>query len=153
MQRLSEFIRAKPSIFVIVTITYLIIIGLVKWFNHPQLSAIWFIIGGILGIYFLDASEHFFSLHPSPFRTILFTSVFSLISFFVVTSSSSMIAVGLVLSMYLGLLMQQIGELEAVGNLASWYRVIAGNIDSNMQRWILAGFAALFVFETFLFIT
>ncbi len=106
MEKIRELIKRKPAIFVIISLAYLVGVGLIKWRIHPPLLALAYLGGGLLGVYFLDIAEVFFNLTPSPFRTITFQALFVLVSMFVVTSSGSLLATGLVLSMYLTMLLR-----------------------------------------------
>lgn len=152
MQYLFELLRRKPLLFLLVNFTYLLVVGLLKWKLNPPLSSLIYLGGGLLGIYFLDLAEGFFKLTPSPFRTILFAGLFAVVSFFVVTSSGSMVASGLVLSLYLTLILWQIGEWRMVGSLTSWYRMVAGPVDVRTQKSVAFAFMVIFLIETYLFI-
>jgi hypothetical protein len=82
----------------------------------------------------------------------VFAALFALVGLFIVTSSGSMTASGLVLSLYLTMILWQIGEWEIKKNLNDWYRMIAGSVSARIQVWILVGFIAVFLIETLLFI-
>lgn len=152
LEKIKEIVRRKPLFFLLVSLIYLIFVGLLKWGIHPMLGVISFLGGGVLGIYFLDIAEVFFQLNPSPFRSIVFAASFVAVSFFIVTSSGSALASGLVLSLYLSMMLWQVGEWQIHGNVASWYRMIAGSVNVRSQKWILIAFGVLFVVETILFI-
>jgi hypothetical protein len=152
MEKLRELIAKKPRLFVGVTVGYLIVLAILKWKLHPQLSLLWYLGGGVLGIYFLDAAELFFSLSPSPFRSIFFSALFAVVSFFIVSSSGSALATGLVISLYLQLLMWQIGEWEVTHTFTSWYRMVAVPVDMSTKRWIFGVFLGVFLFESYWFI-
>ncbi len=152
MDKVKEIIQKKPLEFLVVSLVYLLAVGFFKWRLKPPDDAIFFLVGGALGIYFLDGAEAFFQLSPSPFRSVVFAAGFALVSFFVVTSSGSFVATGLVLSLYLTLILWQVGELGAVGNLNSWYRMVAGVPTINQQKWMAVVLAAIFLVETYLFI-
>jgi len=62
------------------------------------------------------------------------------------------LASGLVLSLYLALVLAAIGEWQVRGNLTSWYQMIEGPVDQNIQRWGMVLFVVLFIVETYLFI-
>ena len=152
MDKIRELIGKKPRFYVYASVSFLLGIILIKWLFHPSIEALWFFVGGVLGIYFLDAAELFFALNPSPFRSIVFFALFAAVSFFVITSSTSRIGAGLVLSLYLQMLLWQAGEWRIVGNLDSWYRLVAGSVPRVTQRAILFASAAVLLLETFLFI-
>ncbi len=152
MNKIFEIIQKKPALFALVALIYLLFVGLLKWGLRPPTESIWFLLGGLLGIYFLDAAEHFFNLSPSPFRSIVFAALFVAVSVFVVTSSGSLLAIGLVLSMYLSIILWQIGEWQVAKNLNSWYRMVAMQVTTATQQRILIVFLGLFIVLTFLFI-
>lgn len=152
MDRILALIRSKPKIYLLISLIYLLFVLFIKWFIHPSVDALWFFVGGALGIYFLDGAEIFFALHPSPFRSILFFALFVAVAFFVVTSSTGTIGSGLVLSLYLQFLLWQIGELYASGRLDSWYRLVTMSVNVSTQRLILGVAIAIFLVETYIFI-
>ena len=152
MEKVKEIIRKKPLLFLVVSVVYALGVGVLKWgVVWPPQAALYFV-GALLGVYFLDTAEVFFALTPSPFRSVVFMAGFAVVSFFIVTSSGSFVASGLVLSLYLSLILWQVGELQISGNLNNWYRMVAGPVSLSMQRWILFVFIAFFVIETYLFI-
>ncbi|KKU87378.1 MAG: hypothetical protein UY16_C0029G0017 [Candidatus Gottesmanbacteria bacterium GW2011_GWA2_47_9] len=152
MDKIVQIINRKPVFFVAIALIYIALVGFLKWWTAPPWESLWFVGGGMLGIYFLDIAEVFFALSPSPFRSIVFAAAFALVSFFVVTSSGSLLASGLVLSLYLALVLAAIGEWQVRGNLTSWYQMIEGPVDQNIQRWGMVLFVVLFIVETYLFI-
>lgn len=152
LEKVKAIIRRKPVFFLLVSLGYLILAAFLKWNIHPQWGTLWFVVGGILGVYFLDIAEVFFELNPSPFRSIVFVGAFVLVSLFVVTSAGSFVASGLVLSLYMTLLFWQVGQWQIQHNLTDWYRMVSGPVDVKMQRWILIAFVVLFFVETFLFV-
>jgi len=152
MNQIIQIIKRKPFFFLLTSISYILLTGFIKWTVRPPLEALWYLLGGFLGVYFLDLAEEFFRLSPSPFRTIVFTAGFALVSFFVVTSSGSLLAIGLVLSLYLTIILWQLGERQVKGNLDEWYKLVAGPVDTRTQTWILIGFIALFLLETYFFV-
>ncbi len=152
MDKIVQIINRKPVLFVALALIYIAFVGFLKWWTAPPWEALWFMAGGMLGIYFLDIAELFFNLTPSPFRSIVFAAAFALVSFFVVTSSGSLLASGLVLSICLTLILWQLGEWQLRGNLNGWYQMVAGPVDQTVQRWGIALFIVLFIVETYLFI-
>lgn len=142
----------KPLLFILIPLAHIVLVGLLKWRLRPPIESLMFFAGGAIGIYFLDAAEAFFKLTPSPFRSVLFLGLFAVVSFFVVTSANSLIASGLVLSLFLTMILWQVGEWKVSGNLTSWYRMVSGSVSLETQKWILVAFICLFVVETFLFV-
>lgn len=152
MDKIKELILKKPLVFLLISAVYLLGIGLLKWGIHPVVNTLWFLLGGAIGVYFLDGAELFFQLNPSPFRSVLFLVLFVVVSFFIVTSSGSTLASGLVLSLYLQMVLWQIGEWRIAGNVDSWYRMLAEPVARNIQLTIIAVFSALLILETYFFV-
>ncbi len=152
MKPLAHIFRRKSLTLVLLTFAYIVVAGLVKWRLQPPLVSLLFLAGGLLGIFFLDLAEAFFKLTPSPFHSIVFSGLFSIVSFFIVTSSASLFASGLVLSLFLILILRQVGEWQVAGNLDSWYRMVMGTATREVQQWLLGVFIFIFLLETFLFV-
>lgn len=152
MDKIKELIRHKPNVFVYVSLAYVVCVVVYKWLFHPSFDAIWFFLGSVIGVYFLDAAEIFFALSPSPFRSIVFCALFTLVSLFVVTSSASPLAIGLVLSLYLQIIQRQIGEWHVAGHVSSWYRMVAGPVPLATQRMLFFVFVFFWCLETVFFV-
>lgn len=152
MDTVKALIARKPRVYLYISLAYLAGIILLKWLLHPSLEAVWFLLGGLLGVYFMDAAELFFALDPSPFRSIVFGALFAAVAFFVVSSSTSSMGGGLVLSLYLQMLMWQVGEMKMTGNLSSWYRMINETVPVATQKTILILSVVVFLVETYIFV-
>jgi hypothetical protein len=152
MDKVNEILRRKPSTFLIASFVYLLVVTAAKWWIHPTLSTVFFLVGGVLGTYFLDIAEVVFSVHPSPFRTIVFVTLFAIVSFFVITSSASMLAIGLVLSIFLTILLWQSGEWALMKNLNTWYHMLADPVPPSAQLIILYLSGVVFLIETIIFV-
>lgn len=152
MDALRMMLAKKPKIFLLVSFVYLVLVGFLKWQFHPVWDWVWYLVGGVMGVYFLDAAELFFNLNPSPFRSVVFMALFVIVGVFVITSSQSALATGLVLSLFLSLLLWQVGEWRVNGNVSTWYRMVAFSVPPQTQLIILGIFSLFFVLETYLFI-
>jgi len=152
MQKLLSFLRCKPVFFFWLTLAYIVFLYAVKWNIHPTLQAGLFAIGSVIGMYFLEGAERFFQLDPSPFRSIVFVGLFTLVSFFVLTSSVSYIASGLVLAIFLTLILWQSGEWVTVKNLNRWYTMLADPVKPRLQLGILLLQVAFFIVQTIIFL-
>ncbi len=148
MNTVLSIIRKKPPLFLLVSLGYLVLVALGKWGTHPVLATGFFAFGGLVGVYFLDAAEEFFHLTPSPFRSIVFAALFIIVALFIVTSSGSMFAAGLVLSLYLTMILWQIGEWQIQKNLRDWYRMVNGPVSTQVQMWFIIAFIGIFFIET-----
>lgn len=152
MDKIITIFQKKPLVFLLASLIYLFAVGLLKWKLTPPPAAVLYLVGGAIGVYFLDIAEVFFNLNPSPFRSIVFVGAFAIVSFFVVTSSGSFVGSGLVLSLYLSLILWQGGEWQLTGNLNSWYRMVASIPTIKQQQWMLLAFIVIFLVETYLFV-
>jgi hypothetical protein len=152
MDKIKALIVKKSAKDLLISLVYLLLIIAVKWNIHPNLATLLFLIGGVMGIYFLDIAEIFFKLTPSPFSSIVFCAAFVVVSLFIVTSSGSALAGGLVLMLYLVLIMRQLSDFRVTGNLESWYRMVAGPISFQTQNMILAVFMIIFLVESLMFV-
>ncbi|MBI5614398.1 hypothetical protein HY947_05715 [Candidatus Gottesmanbacteria bacterium] len=152
MKKVMDIIRRKPATLTLIVVVFLIASSLLKWRLRPPIDALWYLVGGGIGMYFLDAAEEFFHLVPSPFKTVVFFVLFVLVSFFVTTSSGNVFASGLVFSLYLCLLSSQIGEFVHMGDVSSWYRMVDAVPAKNIQQIALGIFVCLFLIQTFLFV-
>lgn len=152
MEQIRSLLVKKPPFFLIGTLVYILFLYLLRWNIHPTLDALWFIIGSIIGMYVLETAEEFFHLTPSPFRSMLFVGFFILVSFFVLSSSGSFLASGIVLSTFLTLLFWQIGEWMVTHHLHRWYAILADPVAPRTQFVVLLITIVLFIFETIIFI-
>ncbi|MFH0749369.1 MAG: hypothetical protein V1917_00450 [Candidatus Gottesmanbacteria bacterium] len=152
MQKVRLILQKKPSLFLIGAALYIFVLYLIKWNIHPTWSAAWFILGSVIGTYFLEIAEDFFHLDPSPFRSVVFVGPFSIVSFFVVSSSGSFLAAGLVLSIFLTLVFWQLGEWMTVKHLNRWYNMVAEPVVPRVQLLIMMVTILFFFIETLLFL-
>jgi hypothetical protein len=152
MDKLKAIILSKPRWVVLLIFSYILILGILKWRLTPDLNTIFYLVGGLFGVYFMDGADLIFTLKPSPFRSILFIFLFGVVSFFIVTSSGSMFAIGLVLSLYFTLLLSAAEEWQTSKNLNSWYTLIQSPPTIKIQQLIVVGLTLLLVVETLIFI-
>ncbi len=152
MQKLVSFLRHKPPFFFWITIVYIVFVYIVKWNIHPTTQAFLFLAGSLVGMYFLEAAEQFFRLNPSPFRSIVFVGLFIVVSFFVLTSSISYVASGLVLAIFFTLLLWQSGEWVTLRQLNRWYLMLADPVKPHIQLGILMLQIAFFLLQTLIFV-
>lgn len=151
MKTFIRILSRKPTIYLFTTVSYLLLTTILKWPSFNQ-NILWYVFGGLLGVYFLDIAETFFHLSPSPFRTVLFLGAFLLVSMFIITSSGSYIAKGLVLSLYVQLLLLQFGEWRMMKSLSGWYKMISPPVPVRYQLVGLYVYTILFFIETFVFV-
>jgi len=152
MDKIKAILKAKPRWIVLLIFSYILILGVLRWRLSPDLSTVFYLLGGLAGVYFMDFADLVFDIHPSPFRSIVFILFFGVVSFFIVTSSGSMFATGLVLSLYFTLFLLQAEEWQEFKNLNSWYTLVKEAPSVKMQQWIVLGTALLLVIETLIFI-
>jgi len=148
----------------ITTAVYLLILVILRWQLHPGLEIIFFLAGGLLGVYFLDLAEAIFKFNTSnqpsdqptssrsSFKNVLFQGAFVFLALFVITSSGSLFGAGMILAMYLGMLISQYHQLMATGNLNSWFWPIKTEITVANQKIYLGILAGFFLLLNLLFI-
>jgi len=152
MNNIKQIIKSKPRWVVLLIFSYILILGVLKWRLSPDISTVFYLFGGLFGVYFMDLADLVFDIKPSPFRSIVFVVLFGIVSFFIVTSSGSMFAAGLVLSLYFTLLLLQAEEWQEYHNLNTWFTLGMSRPPIKAQRWIVLGIALFLVLETLLFI-
>jgi len=145
-------IAHKHPLFIVVSLLYITIVVFLKWFTTPSIGTVMFVAGGVTGIFFLDGAEYFFKLSPSPFRSVVFMGGFVVVSLFIITSSGSMLASGLVLLTHLTMVLWQIGEWQMRGNLHSWCSMMSGNLSLRNQLTVLILFTGAFILFTYMFL-
>jgi hypothetical protein len=152
MNAVTQLIKRKPLVFVVSSLVYLLAVGLLKWGIHPSVETLIFLLGGVVGVYFLDAAEVFFDLSPSPFRSALFAGLFVLVGLFVVTSSGSHLASGLVLSLYLSMILWMVGEFRIGRNINTWFRLFVVPVAPSVQQYAMIVFIVLFLVFTVFYV-
>lgn len=81
-------------------------------------------------------------------HTLFFQIIFAVLTFFVVTSSSSLLGRGLVLGFFLHLIIDQFKDLQTVGNLNRWFKGFNFTLDKKTGWYfILGGIVLLIVFS------
>lgn len=152
MDKIKAILKAKPRWVVLLIFSYILVLGVLKWRLTPDITTVYYLLGGLVGVYFMDLADLLFDIKPSPFKSIVFVVLFGVVSFFIVTSSGSMFAIGLVLSLYFTLFLLQAEEWQEFKNLNSWYTLVKEAPSVKMQQWIVLGTALLLVIETLIFI-
>ncbi|HSX49244.1 MAG TPA: metal-dependent hydrolase [Candidatus Saccharimonadales bacterium] len=80
-------------------------------------------------------------------HTVTFQILFVVLSFLVVTSSSSLLGRGLVLAFLLHLLVDEVIDLKQNGNLLNWFRQIPIQLDKiQLNVYLIANLAIILVF-------
>ena len=152
MDKIKAILKAKPRWVVLLIFSYILILGVLRWRLTPDITTVYYLVGGLVGVYFMDFADVVFDIHPSPFRSIIFILLFGVVSFFIVTSSGSMFAIGLVLSLYFTLFLLQAEEWQESKNLNAWYALVKDVPSIKIQQAVVLGTALLLVAETLIFI-
>ncbi len=145
-------ILKKPPIFVIVPIVYFFSMLFLKWQLQLPFEALWFFIGGILGIFLLDIVEEFFKLKPSPFRTVLFGIVLFILTIYIVTSTKEYIAKGISISLLLTLLLLYVDEWRSHHTTKEWFFLLFEATSTMLQRSVMYAFSIGLIIVSFLFV-
>lgn len=81
------------------------------------------------------------------FHTILFQVLFLILGFLVLSSSSSLLGRGLMVSFLLHLFIDQIIDLRENGNLVNWFKNIPVTLDKmQLNIYLIANFAIILLF-------
>lgn len=134
------------------TLLYLFIIVLLHWRFKISFDIIYFVAGGIMGVYFLDLADMVFKINPSPYRNVFFQAAFVLMTLFVLTSSGSLFGAGLVFSIYLSMITGQWLEIKKSGRIDGWFALIKTPIASASQIAYLCVITIVFALLNFLFV-
>jgi hypothetical protein len=124
----------KPPVFVIITIGVLFVLLVGKWQIELPLQALWFFIGGLVGIYVLEIAETVFKLEPSPFRTIFFSLGLAVVALFLMVSTREFAAKGLAVSLFLNLYMLFVDDWRKHHSVQSWYNFFFGTVSEELQK-------------------
>lgn len=152
MDKIKQILRSKPQWVVLLIFAYILILGVLKWRLSPNITTVYYLIGGLFGVYFTDFADVIFDVKPSPFRSIIFLALYWVVSFFVVTSSGNMFAIGLVLSLYFTLLLLMAEEWQVSRQLNAWYTLVKSPPSPRIQLLVILATALLLVVETLIFI-
>lgn len=82
-------------------------------------------------------------------HTLFFQVIFAALTFFVITSSNSLLGRGLVLGFFLHLVIDQFKDLQIVGNLDRWFRGFNLSLDKKTGYYLILGGAALLIIFAF----
>src|SRR4030066_2287279 len=80
------------------------------------------------------------------FHTATFQLIFTVLAFWVLTSSGSILGRGLVLAFLLHMLVDQIVDLTQTGGLATWFRNFPLILEGREKQYWLANLALLLIF-------
>ncbi|HCS78654.1 TPA: hypothetical protein DIV55_02825 [Patescibacteria group bacterium] len=140
---------------------YLVVTSIVKWRLSPDLWILFYFAGGMIGLHLLDLLEQFLSKQPSmsavplrthsPLRSSFVQLLLVPITFFVITSTNSLIGAGMVLMLNFHFLYLQHEERQQGGNLTLWLRNIFDPVDARTVNWYLYGMTGIFLAESIIF--
>ncbi len=149
----DDAMEKKNARFLLIVLVLLVSLLLAVFRSRLQitLEIVWFMMGALAGTVFVPAVDRLFPPDATPAtRSVLFVLGFCAVSLFVVTSATGTLAQGLVIALGLSLLLVQIEEYSRVGNLASWYRLLARVPDVHTQQTILWGYGVFMAVLTLL---
>jgi hypothetical protein len=82
-------------------------------------------------------------------HTLYFEIIFAILTFFVVTSSNSLLGRGLVLGFFLHLIIDQFKDMQNVGNLDRWFKGFNVSLDKKTGLYFILGGIVLFIVFAF----
>lgn len=131
---------------------YFIVVVILRWRVQPDISILFFYIGGLIGLHLLEIAEAIFVSPIAIFRTVLMQAVLTLLTLFVVTSSASRLGSGIVLFFSLRYILLQHADIVEGRSLASWFKGINISFSPSWERKYLYLVTSLLTLETILFI-
>lgn len=131
---IRTIIAKKSAYILLLTIGYLAVLAAMKWGMHINVAMLWFLMGGIVGIYLFDAAEVVFAVQPSPFRSIVFVLAFFVVALFALSSSVNMFGKGMIMTLLFTIVLWQSGELKATGTLDRWYSMVQKPVGVRLQK-------------------
>lgn len=140
-----------PILSIIATVIFTSLVIFIKWGIELNMDMVFFLWGAIIGLILLDVLELLFE-KSSPFRTVLFELVFVVLGFFIVSSSASVLGVGVVLSYFLRMIVEQALEIQKTNQLVSWTTGVKVSDKTSFGYIVFIGGIAAFVFETAIFV-
>lgn len=159
LSKTQGLLKSSSKSLLIVTIVYLLFLVFWHWnLNLLRLEILFFLAGGIVGVYFMDLAELFFKNSSvgegqtkSPFKNVLFQAIFVPFTLFIVTSSGSHFGIGLVLSIFLSTLFRQWQEFQKLGNINDWFWMIKTQFSPRDQQNYLLIMSGIFGFLSLMF--
>lgn len=145
-------ILKKPPLFVLFPIGLLFILLILQWQLSFPFESFWFFIGGVIGIYILDVAEELFNVHPSPFRSVFFLLLLSIVTFYVISSTREFLAIGMCLFVLLEVLMVYINQWRSRQSLDQWYSMFFHGIPQGFRNISGFIFIGIYSFLCLLFI-
>lgn len=85
------------------------------------------------------------------FHTAMFQLIFAVFTFFVISSSNSLLGRGIVLAFSLHLLVDQYLDFQQLGSISHWFKNFKITLNHNNTVFYWAGFAILLVLYGFIF--
>jgi hypothetical protein len=145
-------ILKKPPLFVLFPIGILFVLLLFKWQLSFPFESLWFFVGGVMGIYILDIAEELFNVHPSPFRSVFFMLLLSILTFYILSSTKEFLAMGLCLLVLLEVLILYIRQWRSKQPLDQWYSIIFHNVPQSFRNISGMMFIGIYSFLCLLFV-
>jgi len=138
----------------ITALTFLAAVSIFWW--RFDINLLFFWVGGLLGVKFLDLAENIFrhdlKLSRPVFHTLFFQIILIILSFYVISSSGNYFGAGLVMVMNLQLLKDQTAEFIVNKTLSEGWLLYLKKEDGTFQKTrnylilILLSFLTLTVF-------
>ena len=146
-----KILKLLPIPAIIFTTLYIFAMVFLKWGLEFDVNIILFSGGAMVGLILLDVFDVLFpEITISP-RTIIGEVVFIVLSLFVITSSGSIVGSGVVLSLFLRILIEQVGEFITTKGISSWFTRAHLDPSPSIEQVVLWGGVVLFIIETYIF--
>lgn len=129
---------------------YVPIVLFFKWGIVFSWSMFWFVLGAVIGLVLLDVTDTLFPDASRLIHGMAGVATITVAAFFVVTSSQSIVGTGLVLSLLLRIVSEQVFEYTTTGQIASWF---VGKHTQFTHQGVIIITGLLLILFSYLFIT
>lgn len=142
-------IKLPPSASSIAAIVYAVVMVFLKWGTELTFDAVFLVVGILIGLVLLDVVDSLFPSAKPLLHSVVGAVIIGIAGFFVVTSSGSILGSGVVLSLLLRVLSEQITEYMATGQIMSWFAtkqsVLVQQLTMVVSMTMLLLFSYIFI--------
>ncbi|HCM38085.1 MAG: hypothetical protein UV61_C0009G0055 [Candidatus Gottesmanbacteria bacterium GW2011_GWB1_43_11] len=121
------------------------------WRLSPNVNTILYLVGGVIGLYLLQIVEGVLKTSPQLLRFIPTQIIVTVLTLFVLTSSTNRLGQGLLLGLNLRLFHWQFLAFQT-GSLGDWFRGLSSQLTLPQQKNYLLVLLVLMILEGLIFV-
>lgn len=152
MDRIKNIVLSKSRNIIGYTLIYIIFIYIARWRLTFNFDGLLILAGAVVGIFILDIAEDVVRTNPSPFRSVLFYAAFLPVCLFIVSSSNSAAAAGLVLALHITMIANIRKDLATDGQINKYFTYLKVDLTPQNQKNLIVLFALFLAVETLIFV-